>query len=148
MKELEESQVEIRIGDQADPEFLAKIREEYPRIDIVIDDGGHTMKQQRASFENLFHHLSDSGVYLCEDTCTSYWAEYDGGISGKNTFVDFSRDLIDEVHAFHRRGNNAGFDVSEYTRTIDSINYYDSVIVFEKASKRPPKMVYTGTPSF
>jgi 23S rRNA U2552 (ribose-2'-O)-methylase RlmE/FtsJ len=56
-KDMEESQVEVYIGDQEDRTFLASLRDTLPRIDIVIDDGGHTMKQQIATFEELFFHV-------------------------------------------------------------------------------------------
>ena len=45
----------------------------YGPFDIIIDDGGHTMEQQIASIETLFPALNEGGVYLCEDTHTSYW---------------------------------------------------------------------------
>jgi hypothetical protein len=41
--------------------------ESVPRIDIVIDDGGHQPEQQIATFESIFTHISPGGVYLCED---------------------------------------------------------------------------------
>jgi len=44
-KKFEENNVRIFIGDQADRRFLRSLREEIPRVDIVIDDGGHTMTQ-------------------------------------------------------------------------------------------------------
>ena len=44
----------IFIGDQADRQFLGKVRDELGKIDVVIDDGGHTMTQQVNSFEELY----------------------------------------------------------------------------------------------
>jgi 23S rRNA U2552 (ribose-2'-O)-methylase RlmE/FtsJ len=44
-KELEENQVEIIIGSQEDKSFLTSLKEKIPRVDILIDDGGHTMNQ-------------------------------------------------------------------------------------------------------
>lgn len=66
-KELEEERVEILIGDQDDRSFLKSLAEKIPRIDILIDDGGHTMKQQIATYEELFSYVDQNGVYLCED---------------------------------------------------------------------------------
>ncbi|NTU94604.1 MAG: class I SAM-dependent methyltransferase, partial [Bacteroidales bacterium] len=48
-KNLEEDRVEIFIGDQEDRTFLKSLAAKIPRIDILIDDGGHTMKQQIAT---------------------------------------------------------------------------------------------------
>ena len=32
--------------------------------DIIIDDGGHTCNQQITSFDYLFQHLNNQGIYL------------------------------------------------------------------------------------
>jgi len=79
-KQLEEDRIEILIGDQEDRKFLQSVAEAIPRIDILIDDGGHTMKQQINTFEELFPRIEKNGVYLCEDLHTSYWREYGGGL--------------------------------------------------------------------
>lgn len=74
-KIFEEDQIHIEIGSQSDREFLRQLKQKYPRIDVLIDDGGHTMEQQITTLEEMFGHLSDDGVYLCEDLHTSYWKE-------------------------------------------------------------------------
>jgi hypothetical protein len=57
----------ILIGDQADPRFWAKAKQSLPRLDVVIDDGGHTYAQQQTTLECLLPHMSPGGVYVCED---------------------------------------------------------------------------------
>ena len=81
---------------------LAVIRKVYPYVieavkglDIVIDDGGHKMRQQIVSYEELFGHIKHDGVYLCEDTHTSYWLQYGGGYKRQNTFIEYSKNFID-----------------------------------------------------
>ena len=61
-KQLEEEQVEIFIGDQEDRAFLRSLMEKVPRIDILIDDGGHEMQQQIRTFEELFPFIGQNGV--------------------------------------------------------------------------------------
>ena len=78
-KKLEENQIQIFIGDQEDREFLRTIVKNIPKIDILIDDGGHKMKQQKSTFEELFNHIDRNGIYLCEDLHTSYWRKFGGG---------------------------------------------------------------------
>src|SRR5689334_4217286 len=56
-REFEEDGVSVLIGDQNDRGFLASLRERLPRIDILIDDGGHRMEQQIATFEELYPHI-------------------------------------------------------------------------------------------
>ena len=66
-KIFEEYGIEIFIGSQQDRNFLRKVKKSIPKIDILIDDGGHTMKQQIITFEELYPHVKEDGVYLIED---------------------------------------------------------------------------------
>jgi len=79
VKKLEEDQVQIFVGDQTDVPFLESVAAAIPRIDILIDDGGHTMRQQEVTFRALFPLVAEDGVYLCEDLHTSYWGDFGGG---------------------------------------------------------------------
>lgn len=63
---------EIVQGDQTDLDLLSKL----PDLDIVIDDGGHTMRQQQVTFDALFPRLKAGGLYIIEDLETSYMGEY------------------------------------------------------------------------
>jgi len=49
-------------------DFISK---EGGNFDLIIDDGGHTMKQQQISLGVLFKHLKDGGVYILENLHTS-----------------------------------------------------------------------------
>src|SRR5688500_4073673 len=71
-KKFEEENITIFIGSQSDRAFLNQIKKTIPPIDILIDDGGHTMQQQKTTFEELFTHVKDQGIYLVEDLHTSY----------------------------------------------------------------------------
>ena len=96
-KELEEDGIKIFIGDQQNRQFLRSLVKSIPRIDILIDDGGHTMKQQINTFEELFPHIDENGIYLCEDLHTSYWWKFGGGYKRKNTFIEYSKNFIDYI---------------------------------------------------
>ena len=102
-KQLEEDQVTIFIGDQENRTFLGELAKQIPRIDILIDDGGHTMQQQINTFEVFFPLVDRNGVYLCEDLHTSYWPEYGGGYHEPGTFIEYSKNFIDYIHAWHSR---------------------------------------------
>lgn len=60
------------IANQESREDLEKfIEETNVEFDIIIDDGGHTMKQQQISFGFLFKKLKKGGIYILEDLHTS-----------------------------------------------------------------------------
>jgi len=73
-------------GDQGDPTFWRDFKKDLPKFDIIIDDGGHRIEQQITTFECMYDHIEDDGVYLCEDTHTSYWEEFGGGYKKDGTF--------------------------------------------------------------
>jgi len=145
-KQFEEENITIYIGSQADPKFLNSVKSLIPRLDILIDDGGHSMKQQIVSFESLFDHIKENGVYLCEDCHTSYWDNYGGGYRRGNTFIEYSKNWIDLLNAFHSRSKK--LQVNDFTRTVRSLHYYDSIVVLEKGRKEPPVATMTGKPAF
>lgn len=136
---------DIHIGDQADRRFLRELRDRIPRIDILIDDGGHTMVQQRRTFEELFPHVSTTGVYLCEDTHTSYWPEWGGGFRRRSTFMELAKDMVDWLNAWHSQQPDL-LAVSDFTRSVASLHFYDSIVVIEKAPRDQPAPGRTGIP--
>jgi hypothetical protein len=144
-KQLEEEQIEIIIGDQEDRKFLQSIGKSIPRIDILIDDGGHTMKQQINTFEELFPHIAQDGVYLCEDLHTSYWYKYGGGYKKSDTFIEYSKNFIDYINAWHS-WEPKRFKISDFTKSVYSLNYYDSILVIEKRPIERPHSLMTGSP--
>lgn len=134
-KSYEEDQIKIYIGSQSDREFLQKLKQENARIDIIIDDGGHKMEQQIITFEELFPHLAEGGIYICEDMHTSYWQSFGGGNQAEISFVDYSKQFVDRMNA--RYSMEADMHADELTRSIGAIHYYDSMIVIEKKEHKP-----------
>jgi hypothetical protein len=142
-KKFESDNIKIFIGSQEDRTFLAKVKAEIPKLDILIDDGGHTMNQQIVSFEELFDQISDDGVYLCEDLHTSYWPIYGGGYLNKKSFIEYSKQFIDQINAWHSITEK--FQISPFTRTVHSLHYYDSILVIEKRKMSQPERKTTGS---
>jgi hypothetical protein len=66
------------IVNQEDRTALNKFLEETNvEFDIIIDDGGHTMKQQQVSFGTLFKSLKKGGIFILEDLHTSRLEQLD-----------------------------------------------------------------------
>ncbi|WP_339628326.1 CmcI family methyltransferase [uncultured Pseudomonas sp.] len=121
--------IEIFIGSQDDPALIEQILQKYPNVDIVLDDGSHIMEHMVASFELIYHRLNPKGVYMVEDTHTCYWPEYQGGLKQPGSFMEFTKNKMDELNAVHTRG---AVPVSGFTKSTDCITSYDSIVVFER----------------
>lgn len=143
MAVLNTSQTRVFIGDQADPNFLNNLKNIIPQPDIILDDGGHTMNQQRTSFEHLFNHLKPGGVYMVEDTHTSYWSRYGGGYKNPQSFIEYSKGFVDQLHNYH-----AGSEITlhQHSLMIDAVHYHDSIVVFDKTTspRSRPYDTYRG----
>lgn len=67
-KDYEKENVRIFIGDQSVNEDLNQCINEYGGdYDIIIDDGLHTHFHHIKSFEALYPHLKENGLYIIED---------------------------------------------------------------------------------
>jgi hypothetical protein len=136
--------INIIIGDQEDKGFLRTLVDTLPKIDVLIDDGGHTMKQQINTFEVMFPAIQSRGVYLCEDLHTSYWEKWGGGYKRDGTFIEYSKNFIDYINAWHVDE----VAVSPFTKSANSLHFYDSVLVIEKQPRFKPTEVATGKKMF
>jgi hypothetical protein len=145
-KKFEDEGIKIFIGDQGDRSFLKTLKEQCPRIDILIDDGSHLMEHIKATFEELFPHISENGVYLAEDLHACYWSDFGGGYKNPNNFIEYTKDLIDQLNSWHSKDPES-FRISNFTRSAHSIHYYDSVVVIEKRKVEPPSNKATGVPT-
>lgn len=141
-KMFEGDNISIHIGSQADMDFLSDFLSKNPKFDIIIDDGSHRVDHQRLSFEKLFPQLNDGGVYICEDTHTSYWRNYGGGLGHRNSFVEYSKKIVDDLNAWHSREER--FKISYFTENVRSVHFYDSMVVFVKGNIPRPSTRRVG----
>jgi len=145
-KQFEEEKTKIFIGSQEDEDFLSGLKARLPALDIILDDGGHTMRQQLVSFSHLFSTVKDGGIYMVEDTHTSYWDAYHGGYKKKGSFIEFAKDMVDQVHAWHI-DNEKILPVTTHTREISGVSFFDSIVVFEKKQRAEPSHSMRGNPT-
>lgn len=122
----------LEVGDQENPEFWKEYTSKHGMFDIIVDDGGHTMAQQQNSLLSLFKKLKYGGIYIIEDTHTSYWENYGGGFRNPNSFVEVTKNLIDLLHARHIEKEKPSRFLTNSFHGLESISFYDSIIVLEK----------------
>ena len=129
----------VRIGSQADPDFLAKVVAEIGQPSIIIDDGSHIASHQLASFVSLWPTLAHGGLYVIEDMQTAYWSQWEGGYKRPGTAVSLAKDLIDAMHGWwHKRGG-----IVKPTDIL-AVHQYESILFIEKGHKAAPKHFRVG----
>ena len=58
----------LLFGDQGNATFLREVAAATPGgFDVIIDDGGHTMSQQRTSLATLWPYVRPGGLYMSVD---------------------------------------------------------------------------------
>ena len=138
----------IYISDQTNAGMLEQIAGDW-ELNLIIDDGSHINEHQIKTFEALFPLMAAGGMYVIEDTHTSYWSEYGGGVGKPGTCVEYFKDLIDEVNFYGKlltipeaRGNThyrrddwmlkEFADKNWISKDILSINFMNSLIFIQK----------------
>ncbi len=146
--EIADRKVFVRIGSQADPEFLLAVTEEFGPFDIILDDGSHKTHHQNISFGALFRDaLTDGGCYMVEDVHTNYWLKH---VDSEDTFIDLAKQMVDMLHEpyFDRKETNFRLDhpeaveqmeLSYLAANIASVAFYDSIVVIDKKKKFLPR---------
>ena len=128
-KKFEQEGIEIFLGDQSDKNFWESFFKKIGKVDIIIDDGGHTNKQQIVTTINSVKNINNGGMLIIEDTHTSYIREY--GNPHKYSFVNFSKKIIDDINYtfFPSSSVLKKFQLS-LNKEIYSIRYFESFCIF------------------
>ena len=137
------SDVNIRIGSQADPRFLRDVVTEMGGVDLVLDDGSHRASHQRASFTVLFPMLSDGGLYVVEDLHTSYWWSFEGGYRRPGSFIEEAKHLVDGMNGWYHHWPPPRIDRTAKS-DIESVTFYDSMVFVAKHLHARPAVARVG----
>lgn len=95
------NRIKFHLVDQRNAAQLKNL-EQFSPFDLIIDDGNHLWMEQILTFNTLFPYVRSGGIYIVEDTTTSYWKEY------KNhpiSPVEYFKKLVDDVHLKGARGS-------------------------------------------
>ncbi len=124
-KKLEKHGFEIFIGDQADPKFWKNFYKKNGKIDVLLDDGGHKNIQQITTFMESVKFIKEGGKIVVEDTHTSYMKNKGFKNPSKYSFINFTFNLIENLH---RRNPSTNKDMNFISKRIHQINFYDSIV--------------------
>jgi len=130
-KKFEKDGFEIFIGSQSDPKFWKNFFDKIGKVDVILDDGGHTNLQQILTLINCIPNIKDGGILITEDTHTSYMKQFSN--PSKYSFINFSKKLIDDINYTFPNIGKFKFSLNKH---IYSIEYFESITVFKIDSKR------------
>jgi hypothetical protein len=129
----EEKRIKIFRGDQSDVSFLTDVANKIGTIDIIIDDGSHINEHVLVTFKTLFPLLKKGGIYVVEDTQTSYWPSHGGDskdFNNPNTMLTFFKSLTDSLN--YKEFKIADYKPSYYNLNITSIHFYHNLVFIYK----------------
>jgi len=127
----EDKRIKIYQGSQVDQVFLNSLVEEAGGFDIIIDDGSHINEHVMTTFELLFPFLSSHGLYVVEDTHTSYWDNFGGSVDKQSkTMMNYFRNLCDEIN--YEEYCEKEHKPTLYQSQIVGMHFYHSVLIVEK----------------
>ncbi len=130
-KKFEKDNIEIFIGDQSKNEFWEKFYREVGKVDILLDDGGHTNLQQISTVFNSVKNINDDGFIIVEDIHSSYMEQF--GNPQKFSFINFSKRNIDDLNFKFPNFSNLKNSLNDY---IYSIQYFESIVVYHINKKK------------
>jgi hypothetical protein len=143
---LQEKRIKIFQGSQADEAFLKNISSQIGPLDIIIDDGSHIVSHVLTSFKILFPFLKEGGIYVTEDTQTSYWPNFEGNSENLNdpaTSMGFFKSLADGLH--YREFLKQDYVPSYFDSHIIAVHFYHNLVfIYKGQNNEPSNMVENG----
>jgi len=129
---------EIFIGDQGDSNFWMELFKKIGKIDILLDDGGHTDAQQIQTLISAIPQINSGGIIAIEDVHASYLTEF--GNPSKYSFINYCKKIIDVMNYRYINLKNFNNDQNKifklFQKNIFSINFFESFIVFHIDGKK------------
>ena len=130
-KKFEKEGFEIFIGNQSDENFWKNFFDKVGKVDIVLDDGGHTNFQQIVTCCSCVPSIKENGLMVVEDVFHSYGLSY--GAKGffnpsKYSFINFCKKSIDDINFRFPESKKFQFSLNRF---IYSVEFFESIVAFK-----------------
>ena len=97
-KKFEKYGFKIFIGDQSKENFWKTFFQKVGKVDLVLDDGGHTNYQQIITTNCCIPNIKDNGMLVVEDVHTSFirnkWYN-----PSKYSYINYCKKLIEDINS-------------------------------------------------
>ena len=116
--------------DQSNQDELDTLGSSRGGFDIIINDGSHVSSHVILTFQTLWKYLNNNGLYIIEDTQTSYWTKL-GGYEKPNEkrATKFFSNLTDGLN--YKEFLN-DYEPSIIEKELECIHFYHNIIVIKK----------------
>ena len=129
---VDQSRITSYLGSQTDRALMEHIVREHGAPTIVIDDGSHRPEDVIESFGILFPMLADDGLYVIEDTQTSYWPLWGGSLDPEDpsTSMAMVRRLLDGLN--HEEFLEPGYEATYTDLHVVAVHCYHNLVLIQK----------------
>lgn len=151
-----DDRIKVIIGNINDNEIKEQILN-FPKFDIIIDDGSHSSQDIIKTFILYYNHLNDDGIYIVEDLHCSYWKEHSGGLFFPISSISFFKKIVDIINFEHwgiKKNTDWFLKPFSYNykielnhvnfETINSIEFINSMCVLRKNKNKLGEVVKKG----
>jgi hypothetical protein len=129
-REWEKHGFEIYIGDQSSDAFWANLFQKIGKVDVLIDDGGHTNRQQIITSHFAIQNINDGGLLVVEDVHTNYFREF--GNPSRYSFMNFAYLIVDSINS---RAYALRPIYVKYSSRVYSVSFFESLVAFHIDSR-------------
>ena len=126
-KQFEKYGFEVFIGDQSKKSFWKNFFKKIGKVDVVLDDGGHTNYQQIMTTNQCIPMINDNGKMIIEDIHTSYIKKKFYNPS-KFSFINYSKKIIDDINTRFPVIKNFNYSLNKF---IYKIQFFESIVCFD-----------------
>ena len=117
----------IFIGDQSKEKFWKNFFSKVGKVDLVLDDGGHTNYQQIITTNCCIPNIKDDGMLVIEDVHTSFiknkWYN-----PSKYSYINYCKKLIEDINSRFPGLKKHKYSLNKY---IYSIQNFESIVSFK-----------------
>ena len=155
IKKFEKEGFRTFVGDQADINFWNSFYDEVGKVDILIDDGGHSSHQQISTLISALMHIKNEAILVFEDTQYGFF-EFVRNIEGENNFANYSKLATDNLTLRQKQhsprperfGKISNPSSLELFKNVRSVSFFNGMIVYrlEPDKKRKESLVIANNP--